>query len=145
MRWAKSYSIVDHALLHGGYLHRLRPEAMALYLFLVVVSDREGKSYYAERTVSEILRLSPEIYSLAKGELIEAGLISYRAPHFWVRNIEGVSHGERGQRATPKTDSLPQRDEKPIVQTDSRSDWDLQKARVQDLLRTLGTKCSPRT
>jgi len=110
MRWAKSYSILDHALLHGGYLHRLNHEAIALYLFLVVVSDREGKSFYAEKTIGEILRLSPKALAAAKGELLEAQLISYRAPHFWVRNIE-VSHGERRQRATAKTDSLSQRDE----------------------------------
>ena len=46
MRWAKSYSIVDHGLLHGGYFHRLSHEAPSLYLFLVVVGDRDGKSYY---------------------------------------------------------------------------------------------------
>jgi len=34
MRWARSHSIIDHDLLQGGYLHRLRHESIILYLFL---------------------------------------------------------------------------------------------------------------
>jgi len=58
MRWARSYSIIDHQILHGRYLHRLTHEALALYLFLVVVGDRQGRSFYADRSTTEILRLS---------------------------------------------------------------------------------------
>lgn len=58
MRRARSYSIVDHQLLNGGYLHRLSHEALALYLFLVVVADRGGKSFWSEKSISQILRMS---------------------------------------------------------------------------------------
>lgn len=88
MRWAKSYSIVDHQLLHQGFFQRLSVEALALYLFLVVVSDRDGKSYYAERTLVEILRLSSQCFSKALNELTFCGLIDYRRPYFWVKNIK---------------------------------------------------------
>lgn len=87
MRWAKSYSIVDHQLLHLGLFQYLSIEALALYLFLVVVSDREGKSYYAERTVADILRLPAERYRAALGELTTSRLVDYRRPYFWVRNL----------------------------------------------------------
>jgi hypothetical protein len=87
MRWAKSYSIVDHQLLHQGFFHHLSVEALALYLFLIVVSDREGKSYYAERTLIDILRLPPERFSTALVELTHSGLIDYRRPYFWVKNL----------------------------------------------------------
>jgi len=87
MRWAKSYSIVDHQLLHLGFFQNLSVEALALYLFLVVVSDRDGKSYYAERTVADILRLSPERYRTARLELTQSGLIDFRCPYFWVKNL----------------------------------------------------------
>lgn len=98
MRWAKSYSIVDHQLLHGKYLHRLSTEALALYLFFVVVGDREGQSFYAERSIIEILRLSPPAYSKSMKELVTNGLIDYRRPHVWVKNLEGNDDGKR--RAT---------------------------------------------
>lgn len=87
MRRAKSYSIVDHQLLHMGFFQRLSVEALALYLFLVVVSDCDGKSYYAEKTVADILRLSPEKYSTALAELIRSNLVDFRRPFFWVKNI----------------------------------------------------------
>ena len=87
MRWAKSYSIIDHELLHGGYLHRLRHESIILYLFLVVVGDRDGRSFYAETTVMDILRLGREELEAARSQLIKEGLIEYGRPYWWVRDI----------------------------------------------------------
>jgi len=87
VRWAKSYSIVDHQLLHRGFFQALSVEALALYLFLVVVADREGKSYYAEMTITELLRLSPQRYSTALTELIRHGLVDFRRPFFFVKNL----------------------------------------------------------
>jgi replication initiation and membrane attachment protein DnaB len=87
MRWAKSYSIIDHQFLHQGYFQRLGIEALALYLFLIVVADREGKSYYAEKTVAEVLRLSPQKYSAALSDLVRYGLVDFRRPFYWVKNL----------------------------------------------------------
>jgi hypothetical protein len=87
MRWAKSYSIVDHQLLHRGFFQKLSHQALALYLFLVVVGDAQGRSYYADRTIQGILRLSDSDLSVARDKLIEAGLINYRGPYWWVRNL----------------------------------------------------------
>lgn len=89
MRWAKSYSIIDHQILHGGYLHRLSHEAMILYLFLVVVGDREGRSFYADTTIMDILRLDSTELEAARLELQAEGLIYCRGPYYFVRNIEG--------------------------------------------------------
>jgi hypothetical protein len=87
MRWARSYSIIDHELLHGGYLHRMSHEALVLYLFLVVVGDREGRSFYGERTIMDIVRLSAEALGRARTELVDEGLIEYRRPYWWVRTM----------------------------------------------------------
>lgn len=84
MREAKSYSIVDHALLHGGHLGRLSHAAMALYLFLVVVGDREGRSFYSDASVGALLRLA---VADARSELLRAGLIRYRRPFWWVESL----------------------------------------------------------
>ncbi|MBF0104599.1 MAG: tyrosine-type recombinase/integrase [Deltaproteobacteria bacterium] len=61
-RWAKSYSIVDHKLLHDGIFQKLSPFALSLYLFLVVVGDRCGKSFYSEIAIRSILKFSKETY-----------------------------------------------------------------------------------
>lgn len=87
MRQAKSYSIVDHALLHGGYLARISHLALVLYLFLVVVGDKDGRSYYSDQSICDILRLSPSELATARSELIGAGLIAYRAPNWWVKSL----------------------------------------------------------
>ena len=62
---------------------------MSLYLFLAVVGDREGKSYYSETTIIDILRLKPEGLEKAREELVAEGLIEYRRPNWWVKNLSG--------------------------------------------------------
>lgn len=86
-RWARSYSIVDHHLIHGGYLKRLSHQAMALYLFLVVVGDAEGKSFYSDISISNILRMDGKKLIQAKNELIKFALIDYRRPYWWVLSL----------------------------------------------------------
>ena len=87
MREAKSYSIVDHELLRGGYLARLSHRALALYLFLVVVGDREGRSFYREASICAILRQDAGELDRARAELLREGLISFRRPSWWVRTL----------------------------------------------------------
>jgi hypothetical protein len=86
-RQAKSYSIVDHELLHGGYLSRLSHEAMVLYLFLTVVGDSTGKSFYSEKSVSRILRISSFNIIQARNELNRERLIEYRHPYWRVLTL----------------------------------------------------------
>ena len=141
MRNARSYSIVDHELYHGGYLHRLSHEAMALYLFLVVVGDREGRSFYGEATLQQILRLDAAALALARSALMGEGLIDVRKPYWWVRNLSRPTSAEEGRRvanrlasgsaARPKAATPPA--EEPI-------DRDAAKARLRDILQALGAR-----
>lgn len=87
MRQAKSYSIVDHALLRSGYLARMSQNALALYLFLIVVGDKNGRSFYSNRSIGGILRLSPPELATARAKLVSAGLIEYHAPNWWVKSL----------------------------------------------------------
>src|SRR4030067_1514640 len=101
MRWARSSSSIAHQVLHGRYLHRLSHEAMILYLFLVVVGERQGRSFYSERSITEILRVSVSALHHAREELISEGLISYRRPYWEVKNIpQRRDHGR-----DPKADN----------------------------------------
>ena len=66
---------------------------MILYLFLVVVGDRHGQSFYSDRSITEILRLSVSALNHAREQLVSEGLISYRRPYWEVKNIpQGRSH-----------------------------------------------------
>ena len=124
VRWAKSYSIVDHQLLHGGYFRRLSPTALALYLFYVVVGDREGKSFYADSTVAGILRFSIDVLGRSKTELAREGLIEVRSRFVWVTSLDG--------RGIP--DPLPQGHSGAVLSSDRRANGGLTQARFADLL-----------
>lgn len=110
MRWAQSYSIVDHALLHGGHFRRLSHQALSLYLFLVVVGDPDGKSYYGERTIGEVLRLDSDHFRCARRELVDAGIVSFSSPYFWVKNLKPVR--EQSKSAATPQDHRPNDEER---------------------------------
>jgi hypothetical protein len=103
MRQAKSYSIVDHEFLHGGFLARLSHAALALYLFLCVVGDRDGRSFYGDRSICEILRLSFNDIAQSRSELIGAGLIHYRFPYWHVRSLTKPACASRAPAIIPKS------------------------------------------
>lgn len=87
MRRAKSYSIIDHAVWHRGYFQKLNHSSLVLYLFFVVVGDRDGKSYYSEESIARILRLTEEDLQRSLEALSELGLIHYRRPYCTVREL----------------------------------------------------------
>lgn len=72
---------------------------MILYLFLVVVGDRHGRSFYSDRSITEILRLSSPKLDRAREELISEGLISYRRPYWQVENISQRRNNARDVKA----------------------------------------------
>jgi hypothetical protein len=113
MRTARSYSIVDHALLHGGYLARLSHAALALYLFLCVVGDREGKNWYGESSVMRILRFSQRELDLARLELIHARLIDYRRPYACVLTLTRPVGREQRAPDTIRDEVVTSRRERP--------------------------------
>lgn len=104
MRTAQSYSIVDHRLLRGGYLARLSHESMALYLFLVVVGDREGRSFYGDATICGILRLSARVLDGVRQELVFSGLIRYRRPYWWVLSLSSTHTPQIATKKAPLAD-----------------------------------------
>lgn len=87
MREASSYGIVDRKLLSDRYLNRMSHKGMALYLFLILAADREGRSFYGDRSIEEILKMSSSDLAEARTELVEAGLVDYRRPYFWVKTL----------------------------------------------------------
>jgi len=125
MRWARSYSIIDHQILQGGYLHRLSHEAMILYLFLVVVGDRQGRSFYSDQSIMEILRLSGPKLAHAREELISEALIRYRRPYWEVKNLtQRRDHGRDHKADDPLSSGRPGTQ----LLSDPRPDRDVAKA-----------------
>src|SRR4030042_5057083 len=134
MRWAQSYSIIDHQIFQGRYLHRLSHESMILYLFLGVVGDRQGRSFYADRSITEILRLSGPQLAQARQELISEGLVSYRRPYWELKNLTPRrDHGRDHQADDPLSSGRPGTQ----LLSDPRPDRDVEKACLAHISRIL--------
>ena len=79
---------IDRRVLHGGYLRRCDPPALALYLLLVIVADPQGLSFYADTTLGRLLSMPVDGVARARGSLIQAGLIAYRAPLYQLLSLD---------------------------------------------------------
>jgi hypothetical protein len=87
-RVPRQFSWVDHRLVRDGHIGRCGAEALALYLFLVTVSDAEGLSYYSDGTAARLLNMDEGVLASARRELRKAGLIAYRRPLYQVLSLE---------------------------------------------------------
>jgi hypothetical protein len=82
------FSWIDQRLVREGYIRRCGHAALALYLFLLTVADREGLSYYASRTIARHLSTDEAGLAAARAELVRAGLIEFRAPLYQVLSLD---------------------------------------------------------
>jgi hypothetical protein len=87
-RTPPQFSWVDHRLVRDHHLERCGPEALALYLFLVIVGDAEGLSYYSEASIARSLSMDAATVRSARAELIQADLLAYRHPLYQVLSID---------------------------------------------------------
>jgi hypothetical protein len=66
--------------------------AVALYLFLVVVADTQGLSYYSDPILRQRLRMDGLALAQARMNLIQTDLITWRKPIYQVLSLDGPSH-----------------------------------------------------
>ena len=83
------FSWVDHRLARDRRLDACSHAAAALYLFLVVVADAEGLSYYSDPTLMQRLRMDGATLAQARSNLIRADLIAWRKPIYQVLSLDG--------------------------------------------------------
>lgn len=83
-----SFNWIDHRLVRDHYLERCDCASLALYLFLVTVSDAQGLSYYSDASVCRRLKIDPLQLAAARTQLEKAGLIAYRKPLYQVLSLE---------------------------------------------------------
>lgn len=100
------FSWVDHRLVRDGHVEGRSAEALALYLFLVTVSDAEGLSWYSEAALCHRLGWPAERLAQARGELCRAALVAYRKPLYQVLDLapEATMAGE--DRRTPRGEAV---------------------------------------
>ena len=57
-----SFAFIEHRFLHDGFWESLTHRELLLYLFLLLVADRNGVSYYSYDKIYSLLRISMDEY-----------------------------------------------------------------------------------
>lgn len=78
------FSWIDRRFIRDRFIEELPPEAILLYFFLVAVSDAKGLSFYADPTISRILKIDAGQLVGARDRLVNANLILYQYPLYQV-------------------------------------------------------------
>lgn len=74
-----SFAWIDHRLRSNGFLPRLRPEDLGLYLFLVLAADQRGLSCWRlDRIEKALSNFDCHALGEARSRLAELDLIAYR-------------------------------------------------------------------
>lgn len=81
----RRYGIIDQRIVNEGYLRRLSAEAVSLYVFLCVVADRSGRSWYSDGRLVQQIRLSS--LAGARRQLMDVGLIVWESPVYTVLEV----------------------------------------------------------
>ena len=68
---------IPFRILRSGLLGRLGSASQLLYLFLCLVADRRGMSFYGDRRLKELLHLSTSTLEAARAELLGLDLIAF--------------------------------------------------------------------
>jgi len=93
----KQFSWLDQRLVQAHLIDRLSHPAAALYLFLVIVADAKGMSYYGDRTLSKRLAMDENTLFSTRRQLIQTGLIAYKDPLYQV-----LALGDNGQESVQR-------------------------------------------
>lgn len=89
-RVPRQFSWLDHRLVRDKHICRVSHSSLALYLFLVTVSDAEGLSYYSDAAIDRYVHLNGLQIGQARAELMATGLIAYRCPLYQVLSLDAV-------------------------------------------------------
>ena len=83
----RGFSFIPHRFLTDGFLASLNQRELLLYFFLVLVSDRQGLSFYSYDAICSLLQFSADDYIRARDALIEKDLIASDGTLFQVLDL----------------------------------------------------------
>ena len=84
---AGSFAFVEHRFLRSGFFSVLTHHELLLYVFLVLVADRNGLSYYSYDKICILLKITLDDYIMARDGLIEKDLIAFNGHLFQVLSL----------------------------------------------------------
>ena len=81
------FSFIPHRFVLDGFLAALGQKELLLYLFLVLISDRNGLSFYSYDKICTLLQLNIDEYIASRDSLIEKDLIVFDGTLFQVLDL----------------------------------------------------------
>ena len=82
-----SFAFIEHRFLRNGFWDSLTHHELLLYVFLLLVADRNGISYYSYDKIYSLLRISTDEYLQARNALIDKDLIAFNGYFFQVLSL----------------------------------------------------------
>ena len=74
-----SFAWIDHRLIRNGFMKTMTHQDMALYLFLILVADKNGVSFYRKEKICEAVSLDYSQFEIAKDRLVNMKLIAFES------------------------------------------------------------------
>jgi hypothetical protein len=87
-RVPQGFNWVDHRLVSQNFLARCDHHALALYLFLITVSDVQGMSFYSDGAIQRRLKMSPVDLAAARAQLAQADMLAWQKPLYQVLSLD---------------------------------------------------------
>ena len=82
-----SFAFIEHRFLRDGFFESLTPNELLLYLFLTLVSNQNGISWYPYDKICAILKWILDEYLDARNGLISKDLIAFDGHVFQVLDL----------------------------------------------------------
>ena len=82
-----SFAFLEHRFLRDGFWSSLSQHECLLYVFLVLVADRHGLSYYGYDKICTLLRCTLNDYLVARNGLIAKDLVAFDGHLFHVLSL----------------------------------------------------------
>lgn len=82
-----SFAFIEHRFLRHGYWATLSHHELLLYLFLIIVADRQGLSFYSYDKICTLLTITLDDYILARDGLINKDLLAFDGTYFQVLSL----------------------------------------------------------
>lgn len=82
-----SFAFLEHRFLRAGFWSSLSHVELLLYVFLVMVADRHGLSYYPYDKICALLSIHLDEYIAARDALIDKDLVAFDGTLFQVLSL----------------------------------------------------------
>ena len=102
------FSFIPHRFVLDGFLTALGQKELLLFLFLVLVSDRNGLSFYSYDTICTLLGLSLDEYIASRNSLMDKDLIAFDGTLFQVLDLPGKLPERQKREVRSPVDKLIQ-------------------------------------